>query len=136
MPKHVPRPKQKRRKVKRVRPKKQLRRARGGSVEKKILKLRWMNALQALVGYKEINWNLANMYFDQGVPVQAAFQKLVLKEVRVMKTFKEYSYPKKKDYVSKDEQEIIDTPQPHWDRWDIQEWKKKKKKKRVKKNKY
>ena len=39
----------------------------------------------------------------------------------------------KKDYVKK-EQEVVDGPQPHWDRWEIQEWKKKwRKKKRVKK---
>ena len=50
-----------------------------------------------------------------------------------MKNFKEYYYPKKKDYIKK-EQEVVDGPQPHWDRWEIQEWKKKwRKKKKAKK---
>ena len=50
-----------------------------------------------------------------------------------MKNCKEYSYPKKKNYVKK-EQEIVDGPQPHWERWEIQEWiKKNKKENKVKK---
>ena len=85
--------------------------------------MRWMNALQALVGEISINWTVAAMYYDQGMPVQAAFQKLIVKEEKKVKSFKEYAYPKRENYVKK-EQKVVDGPQPHWDNWDYKEWEK------------
>tara|TARA_Y100001963_G_C6404009_1_gene275414 strand:+ start:143 stop:343 length:201 start_codon:yes stop_codon:yes gene_type:complete len=42
-----------------------------------------------------------------------------------MKRFKEYDYPKKKNYTKDSNKEIIDGPQPHWDTWDYKNYQKK-----------
>ena len=95
-----PRPKQQSRKVNR--PIKPLKRSRyRGTAEARKLKERWMNQLQKMVGDIPIDWNLAAMYYDQGLPVPAAFQKLVQKqetkgesmktEKRTFKSFKEFA---------------------------------------------
>ena len=117
MKKHPSRPIQKKRKVKRPKVKKQLRRTRGSSAEKMKIKMRWMNALQALVGEISINWTVAAMYYDQGMPVQAAFQKLIVKEEKKVKSFKEYAYPKRENYVKKGKRRKAQLARPG--RWRI-----------------
>ena len=65
-------------KIKKIKPKKLLKRATyRGTAEARKLKQKWMDALQKLVGDISIDWNRAAMFYDQGMPVQAAFQKLI-----------------------------------------------------------
>ena len=134
---HPPRPKQKKRKVKRVRKVKQLRKTRGPSAEKIKLKIRWMNALQALVGDKEIKWSLAAMYYDQGMPVQLAFQKLIIKENKELMTFKDFQVIEVKENEDerkrKYEEELLKGPQHWWDSWEYSDYKKLLKKKKAEK---
>ena len=68
-------------KIKKSKPIKQLKRSKfRGTAEAKKIKQKWMNQLETMVGNNPIDWNLANMFYDQGLPVQAAYQKLMVGE--------------------------------------------------------
>ena len=74
---------------KKSKPKKLLKRATyRGTAEARKIKQKWMDALQKLVGDISIDWNRAAMFYDQGMPVQAAFQKLIQKENNMSNTLK------------------------------------------------
>ena len=76
-------------KIKKIKPKKLLKRATyRGTAEARKLKQKWMDALQQLVGDISIDWNRAAMFYDQGMPVQAAFQKLIQRENNMSNTLK------------------------------------------------
>ena len=78
-------------KIKKAKPIKQLKRSKfRGTAEAKKLKQKWMNKLEKLAGDNPIDWNLANMLYDQGLPVQAAYQKLTIGEDMKLKTYKEF----------------------------------------------
>ena len=78
-------------KIKKAKPIKQLKRSKfRGTAEAKKLKQKWMNNLEKLAGNNPIDWNLANMLYDQGLPVQAAYQKLTIGEDMKLKTYKEF----------------------------------------------
>ena len=59
-----------------------------GTAEARKLKQKWRDSLQAMVGDIPIDWNRAAMFYDQGMPVQAAFQKLIQKESSMSNTLK------------------------------------------------
>jgi|ETNmetMinimDraft_26_1059896.scaffolds.fasta_scaffold182883_1 hypothetical protein len=92
--KPVRRAKLKQKKKKVLKPIKQLKRIKGVTAESKKLKQRWMDKLLDMVGQMPIDWATAALYYDQGLPVQIAFQKLVTikqkAEGKVMLGFKEY----------------------------------------------
>ena len=78
-------------KIKKAKAIKQLKRSKfRGTAEAKKLKQKWMNKLEKLAGINPIDWNLANMLYDQGLPVQAAYQKLTIGEDMKLKTYKEF----------------------------------------------
>ena len=78
-------------KIKKAKAIKQLKRSKfRGTAEAKKLKQKWMNKLEKLAGNNPIDWNLANMLYDQGLPVQAAYQKLMIGEDMKLKTYKEF----------------------------------------------
>lgn len=59
-----------------------------GTAEARKLKQKWMDSLQSMIGDIPIDWNRAAMFYDQGMPVQAAFQKLIQKESIMSNTLK------------------------------------------------
>ena len=78
-------------KIKKNKPIKQLKRSKfRGTAEAKKVKQKWMNQLETMAGNNPIDWNLANMFYDQGLPVQAAYQKLMVGEGMKTKTYKEF----------------------------------------------
>ena len=81
-----------RKKIKKAKAIKQLKKSKfRGTAEAKKIKQKWMNQLETMVGDNPIDWNLANMFYDQGLPVQAAYQKLMVGEnMEELKTYKEF----------------------------------------------
>ena len=59
-----------------------------GTAEARKLKQKWMDSLQSMIGDIPVDWNRAAMFYDQGMPVQAAFQKLIQKESIMSNTLK------------------------------------------------
>ena len=85
-------------KIKKDKAIKQLKRSKfRGTAEAKKLKQKWMNKLEKLAGNNPIDWNLANMLYDQGLPVQAAYQILSIGEDMKLNTYKEFIYERSID---------------------------------------
>lgn len=59
-----------------------------GTAEARKLKQRWMDSLQSMIGDIPVDWNRAAMFYDQGMPVQAAFQKLIQRESTMSNTLR------------------------------------------------